>query len=146
MEVPAPAPVPQTPARQPVGWWVWLFLFFFLVLAGSRAYFALHAEPPAPYLAAERSTLVARADGTTEARIVVGHVPWNGQVRLTTKEPGPDGLWRVLVQWDQGRHVEGEGDERTLSVVLPAVDEIEVVDQRGPVHEVARLHLVPGAR
>jgi hypothetical protein len=129
-----------------VGWWVWLFLAFFAVLVWSRIYFALHARPPEAFLDRERSVLVARDAESTEARIVVRHVPRGGQVRLRVDGPVAGGPWRVLVQWDPGLEVPGEGDERTLVAVLPRVQEVEVVDQRGPVHEVMRLHLAPGAR
>ena len=146
MEPPSLPPGAPAPARVRVGWWVWLFLAFFLILAGSRVYFALKAAPPEPFLDAARSVLVARDAETTEARIVVRHVPWNGQVRLRTEPPVAGGLWRILVQWDPGLTVPGEGDERTLTAVLPRVDAVEVVDQRGEAHELVRLHLTPGAR
>jgi hypothetical protein len=145
MEPQQPTPPAAPPARVRVGWWAWVFLGFFLALAASTAYFALQPVPLSRCLDADRSVLLGLG-GETEVRIVVKNVPQDGQLRLRTEPPLEGGLWRILVQWDPGRTEAAGGDERTLTVRLPPVEAVDVIDQRGPVEELLRLHLTPGAR
>jgi hypothetical protein len=129
-----------------LGWWGYAFLVFFLLLAASTAYFAFQPVPLARGLDAKRSTLVALPGEAAEARIVVINVPRDGQVRALPEPPEkPGGPWRVVIEWTAApaQGAPAEGSERTFTVTLPRVTEVDVVDRRGPVAEHMLLRLRP---
>jgi hypothetical protein len=155
METPPPEPpaaesgvAPGTAGRAPakVGWWGYAFLVFFLLLAASTAFFVFQPVPLARQLDADRSALVALPGEATEARIVVRNVPSASQVRALPEPPlKPGGPWRVVIEWTAAPAPgpRAPGGERTLTVTLPRVAEVDVIDRRGAVAEHMLLRLRP---
>lgn len=137
-----PAGDPAAPAR--VGWWVWAFGLLFLLSVGTGLLRVLSHTPQARLIDAERSSLVhlpPPADGS-EVRILVVNLPSDSQVRAVPQPPerGSE-RWRVIVEWtaEPTSREPAPGHERLLRVLLPRVDEVDVVDRRGRVPEVLTL-------
>jgi hypothetical protein len=148
MDAPSAEAVPTAPgpasAPRGLGWWPYAFLAFFLLLAASTAYFAFQEVPLARALDAGRSALVALPGDGAEARIVVRNVPPGGQLRAFPQPPAePGGTWRVVIEWSAApaERDARTGDERTVTVTLPRVDRVDVVDRRGAVAEHMPLRL-----
>lgn len=131
-----------------VGWWVWAFGALFLVSVGTGLMRVLNHAPMARLLDGERSSLrrlAPPADGT-EARVMVVNLPSDGQVRAVAQPPERAGeRWRVVIEWtaEPASREPAPGNERLMTVLLPNVDEVDVVDRRGRVPEVLTLKADP---
>lgn len=147
LEFPAPPAPPTTPGPvlEPARMepkWRWTLRGFFVIFAATMAsigYFASQRVPLARCLDHTRSSLVALpppGDGV-EARVMVLRAS-EGQVRARHEPPERSGQpHRLIVEWSASTSTAARGTEpeRLLTVPLPWLEELDVIDTRGPFPE-----------
>jgi hypothetical protein len=98
----------------------------FVALVASTIRFLTADYFPSRHVDASRSTLVARPEGGTRLTLVVLRVPKDGKLQHVVRPPEGDAGWRVELDGDAAR----EGEERTLTIDLPSIDQVTVLDRR----------------